>query len=218
MPWPSASRPRQPDWDSLAQTLAPLLTPETLIVQSTDFSHYLPAAEARGKDQETLRVLSGGDPAGRPGAARTGSSGLKSCPVPATAPAEAGFSGPAHGHRQPQFPGTTPPSLVQKTTSYIVQLYSAKQLARGRDRTALLRRGHLLWPLSGEKLSRAKFREKLVAKVLKITGGARLIVNLEGVIMPGGVREVGPYDLCMDSHSGSAALTEAQGPGGHVGQ
>ena len=63
-----------PDWDSLAETLAPLLTPRTLIIQSTDFSHYLPAAEARGKDQETLRVLSGGNPGRNPGAERTGSS------------------------------------------------------------------------------------------------------------------------------------------------
>ncbi|MCX5893380.1 MAG: AmmeMemoRadiSam system protein B [Deltaproteobacteria bacterium] len=55
-----SSRPT--DWEALARILTPLLTPETLLVQSTDFSHYLTAQEARRRDQETLRVLSGGDP------------------------------------------------------------------------------------------------------------------------------------------------------------
>ena len=54
------SQPSQ--WDSLAQTLAPLLTSDTLLIQSTDFSHYLPWPQARRYDQETLRVLSTGDP------------------------------------------------------------------------------------------------------------------------------------------------------------
>ena len=49
------------------------------------------------------------------------------------------------------------------------------------------------------KLSRGEFQENLIAKVLKVTGGAKLIVNLEGVIMPEGVREVGPYDLWMEA-------------------
>ena len=56
------SRPAQ--WDSLAQTLVPLLTADTLLLQSTDFSHYLPWPQARQFDQETLRVLSAGDPGG----------------------------------------------------------------------------------------------------------------------------------------------------------
>ena len=58
-------RDSQPiQWDSLAQTLAPLLTADTLLLQSTDFSHYLTWHQARQCDQETLRVLSPGDPDG----------------------------------------------------------------------------------------------------------------------------------------------------------
>jgi hypothetical protein len=51
----------------------------------------------------------------------------------------------------------------------------------------------------GTKLARNYFQQHLVEKVLKITGGARLIVNLEGVIMPECGQDLGPYDLCMDA-------------------
>ena len=45
------------DWDALYAELAPLAGTGTLIVQSTDFSHFLSATEARKFDQESLRVL-----------------------------------------------------------------------------------------------------------------------------------------------------------------
>ena len=40
--------------------LAPLVDSDTLIVESTDFSHYLPQHEARRFDQQTLNVLASG--------------------------------------------------------------------------------------------------------------------------------------------------------------
>ncbi len=48
------------DWDALVERLKPLLTPKTLIVQSTDFSHFLPMAKAVQRDQEVLNTLSSG--------------------------------------------------------------------------------------------------------------------------------------------------------------
>lgn len=45
------------DWDRLAERLKPLLDAQTLIVQSTDFSHYLPMANALLRDQEVLNTL-----------------------------------------------------------------------------------------------------------------------------------------------------------------
>ncbi|MDL2313515.1 AmmeMemoRadiSam system protein B [Desulfovibrio sp. OttesenSCG-928-C14] len=50
------------DWDSLVESLLPLLTEKTLLVQSTDFSHYLPWQDAIAHDNETLRVLASGKP------------------------------------------------------------------------------------------------------------------------------------------------------------
>ena len=52
------------DWAAMAQLLRPLLTERTLIVQSTDYSHYRPAGEAVQRDQETITAITIGDPAG----------------------------------------------------------------------------------------------------------------------------------------------------------
>lgn len=50
--------------EQLAQTLHARLTPEDVVVASVDFSHYKTAAEARVEDQESLRLLGAGEPAG----------------------------------------------------------------------------------------------------------------------------------------------------------
>jgi len=47
----------QNDWDSLFETLRPLLDEETLLIQSTDFSHYLKRAAADLKDAESAEVI-----------------------------------------------------------------------------------------------------------------------------------------------------------------
>ena len=48
------------DWDRMAAALAPLVDSDTLVVESTDFSHYLPQHEARRFDQQTLNILASG--------------------------------------------------------------------------------------------------------------------------------------------------------------
>ncbi|HHZ10626.1 MAG TPA: AmmeMemoRadiSam system protein B [Rhizobiales bacterium] len=50
-------RTRRADWDALAEALAPLLDDDTLVLESTDFSHYLPHHAARLRDQQTLNVI-----------------------------------------------------------------------------------------------------------------------------------------------------------------
>jgi AmmeMemoRadiSam system protein B len=52
---------RRADWDRLFSFLAPLLRRGTLIVQSTDFSHYLTWSEAVRRDQETLSTTASGN-------------------------------------------------------------------------------------------------------------------------------------------------------------
>lgn len=189
---------KQAEWEALAQTLAPLLTPETLIIQSTDFSHYLPAAQARVKDQETLRVLSGGDPeavlalkepehldsqAAQYLQMRLQSQVFQAKPT-------------VFANRNSQ---EYTPEPLPRTTSYIVQLYSTERLnVTGVERYCFA--GDTFCGRAvAMKLDRQEFQDNLVAKVLQVTGGARLIVNLEGVMMPDCNREVGPYDLCMQT-------------------
>lgn len=53
-------RAARADWDRMADALAPLLGADTLLVESTDFSHYLPQHEARRFDQQTLNTIAAG--------------------------------------------------------------------------------------------------------------------------------------------------------------
>lgn len=56
----AATRATPQDWESAFALLAPHVTPRTLIVQSTDYAHFLPIAEAVLRDQETLTVITSG--------------------------------------------------------------------------------------------------------------------------------------------------------------
>ena len=56
-----SNRAQRADWDALVEILAGIVTERTLVVQSTDFSHYLPQPVAMQRDQEVLNVLSAND-------------------------------------------------------------------------------------------------------------------------------------------------------------
>src|SRR5208337_1571045 len=118
---------RPAEWDSLARTLAPLITPETLLVQSTDFSHYLTAPEARRRDQETLRVLSGGDPREVLSLRQPDHIDSLGCQYLQLLLQRQIFgAGPTVIGNPNSQEYTT--EAVERTTSYIVQLYSAEPL------------------------------------------------------------------------------------------
>lgn len=189
---------RQPEWDALAGTLAPLLTPQTLVIQSTDFSHYLPATEARGRDQETLRVLSGGDPEGILGLREPEHLDSRAAQYLQLRLQrqvfQAGLTVIANRNGQEY---TSEP--VARTTSYIVQLYSPEKLTVSGVERYFFGGDTFFGRAMATKLARKQFQENLVAKILKVTGGARLIVNLEGVLRPQCPQELGPYDLCMET-------------------
>jgi len=48
-------------WDAMVELLKPWVTARTLIIQSTDFSHYLPRKQAVRRDQQMLNVIAAGD-------------------------------------------------------------------------------------------------------------------------------------------------------------
>jgi AmmeMemoRadiSam system protein B len=48
---------KREDWLALVDALAPLVDSKTLVVQSTDFSHYLDHGKARHRDQQTMNTL-----------------------------------------------------------------------------------------------------------------------------------------------------------------
>ena len=185
------------DWDSLARTLTPLVTPDTLLIQSTDFSHYLPRREAQVKDQETLRILSRGEPEGVISLKEPGHLDCRAAQyLQLRLQREIFQARPtvmAHKNSQ-EYTAET----LDRTTSYIVQLYSREPLpVEGGD--SVFFAGDTFFGRSMAKALASKGRrEALVQEILKVTRGAGLIVNLEGVVREKCSVETNPYKLCME--------------------
>jgi AmmeMemoRadiSam system protein B len=183
-------------WEGLAQTLAPLLTPDTLLLQSTDFSHYLPWPQARQHDQETLRVLSVGDPEGVTGLNQPQHLDCRGAQYLQLRLQKQVYQarGAVMASRNSQEYTAQP---LNSTTSYLVQVYSPDQLALpGAQRFCFAGDTFFGRYLAG-KLARRPWRDSLVARVKQLTGGAPLIVNLEGVILPECPANPGLLKLCM---------------------
>jgi AmmeMemoRadiSam system protein B len=187
---------RRADWDSLARTLAPLLTPDTLLVQSTDFSHYLSPQEARRRDQETLRVLSGGDPREVLSLTEPAHLDSRGCQyLQLLLQWQVFGAGPTVIANRNSQEYTTAP--VAKTTSYIVQLYSAEPLPVAGAKSYFFGGDTFCGRYVAKKLATPASREALRQQVLGITGGKPLILNLEGVLQEKCPESPGPYTLCM---------------------
>ena len=186
------------EWKSFADALVPLLTSDTLVVQSTDFSHYLTPAEARIKDQETLRVLSAGNP-----------DLVRSLEQPEHLDSQAAQY--LQLRLQRQVFGASPTVLANrnsqdytrerltKTTSYIVQIYSPDRLPIENSERYLFAGDTFFGRYMAKFLAHEGKRRKLIEAVLQATGGAKLIVNLEGIVTDKCPDKLGPYELCMET-------------------
>ncbi|MCF7845836.1 MAG: AmmeMemoRadiSam system protein B [Candidatus Peribacteraceae bacterium] len=180
---------------NLISSLPEILTPATLILQSTDFSHYLPEENAEIQDQKTLRALASGNPdvifaldepdnLDSRGAQFVQFSLQKNF---------FGASPAVFANRNSQFYSDEP---VAETTSYLVQFWSAEPLDFPNEKyffagDTFFGRG--IW----EKFSNEARREKMLQKILEITHGAKMIINLEGVIRASCGEAANPYELCI---------------------
>jgi AmmeMemoRadiSam system protein B len=188
------SQPAQ--WDSLAQTLAPLLITDTLLLQSTDFSHYLPWPQARQYDQETLRVLSAGDPDGVVGLTQPrhlDSRGAQYLQLRLQKQVHQARGAVVASRNSQEY--TAQP--LNSTTSYLVQIYSPENLPISGVQRFFFAGDTFFGRYLAGKLARRPWRENLVNRVKQLTGGAPLIVNLEGVMMAECPENPGPLKLCM---------------------
>jgi AmmeMemoRadiSam system protein B len=176
------------DWERLAKLLSDELGEETLVVQSTDFSHYLPHAEAARHDQQTLNLLAAGDV-----------EGLAMLRQPAHADSVGALY--AHARYQLQRHGARPLVIANEnsqersrtpaaeTTSYMVILYGSGQW---RDEASSLSTDEIIYFGGDLHLGRGMTRalaaeeaqDAVVDAVLGLTRGRPLIVNLEGVVLP----------------------------------
>jgi AmmeMemoRadiSam system protein B len=192
------------DWEQAISRLLPLVTSRTLVVQSTDFSHYLPSWIAQQRDQETLNVLS------------ANSADQVALLVPSDHLDSRGAQ--YIQMRLQSILGAKAPIVIanrnaseythvySNSTSYIVQLFSKAALDPGAlqypDQQVVYFGGdtffgrYLTQPLIGEASRRAMF-----AEIRRATGGLPLIVNLEGVALD----EV-PEQLPDDRHAMPSGL------------
>ena len=176
------------DWDRMADALLPLIDKDTLIVESTDFSHYLPQSVARGFDQQTLNIVASGsldqiamlrqpDHADSVGALyiQTKLQNLLFGAAPLVI---------ANENMQQYSSG-----FVQETTSYLVILFGRFDSAfnspvTGREHIVYIAGdtlfGRAMAPLLTDELS----GKRVEAEILSRTRSRPLVVNLEGVILP----------------------------------
>jgi poly-gamma-glutamate synthesis protein (capsule biosynthesis protein) len=192
------------DWDKALALVESLTGPGVLVVQSTDFSHYLSAEVARQRDQESLNIIAAND-----------------------VEAVARLVQPVHldskaaQYMQMRLQGSTFKSHATvignrnsahyggagiRTTSYIVTVYTDRwptgSELRYADQEVVYFGGDtflgrwLTTPLADKDVANA-----IVSEVKSLTGGAPLVVNLEGAVL-----DEPPEGISNDIHAMHAGL------------
>lgn len=174
------------DWDRAVEQLREFADDRTLIVQSTDYSHYLPLETAIRRDQETLNVIASGNLDALNGlvqpdhldskAAQYIQMRLQAEVYKAAATVIANRDSTDYG------------SLANNVTTYLVTSYSPQSDAGSRlryaDHEAIYFGGDTFvgrW--FTQPLAKPDIADRLVERVRRVTGGAPLVVNLEGVLL-----------------------------------
>jgi AmmeMemoRadiSam system protein B len=175
------------DWEALANALEPLTGAKTLILQSTDFSHYLPHHIARQRDQQTMNVIASGD---------------LDALTRLRQPDHLDSPGAMYVHTRLQQDMGAAPIVVQNrnavelglvdpdnTTSYVVIAYGhfphqAQDIALPGAETWLIAGDMFLGRDFARVLEDELAERRVEMAVSRITQGLPLIANLEGVLLP----------------------------------
>jgi len=197
------------DWHAMAEALRPLVTPETLIVQSTDFSHYRPLPEAILRDQESIAAIDAEDADGIAPLLQPSHMDSKAAMwLQMTLQREVFRATPvvlANGNSTDY--GSGPGS----TTSYVVAAWVTNPVAGTAfdyaDQTRLFFGGDVLLgryflPLLRDSKAWTAIRDAVMA----VTHGTPLVVNLEGVLLDGPVSGVGPDAHVMTTEDAAPML------------
>jgi poly-gamma-glutamate synthesis protein (capsule biosynthesis protein) len=180
-------RSKREDWDRLVALLRPLAGQKTLIVQSTDFSHYHPHGKARAFDQQTLNLIAEGD-----------LDRISRLNQPDHLDSIASMY--VQMRLQREVHGASPVVLASEnqqehTRARLAETTSYKLIAFGRfGATGSPHEPEAeVYYLAGDAhfgramtqaLTDADAAERVAQAVLARTGGRPMIVNLEGVILP----------------------------------
>ncbi|TDR94598.1 AmmeMemoRadiSam system protein B [Enterovirga rhinocerotis] len=172
------------DWDRVLALLRPLVGPRTLVVQSTDYSHYLPPAASLQRDQETLNVIAAGDIEAVTRLISSDHMDSRAAQyIQMRLQEERGSRATVIGSRN----SIEYVPHASRTTSYIVTVYSPERAAFPHsypDQDVVVFAGDLF---AGRYLTKPladpRIAADLVGAVRKLTGGAPLVVNLEGAVL-----------------------------------
>jgi AmmeMemoRadiSam system protein B len=176
------------DWLALADALGPLVDSATLIVQSTDYSHYLPLGEARHRDQQTMNALALGDPEMVTRLSQPAHLDSKAAQfVQMVLQRRIHHARPVViANRNSQ---AYTPFRLEQTTSYIVQVYEPDDPPPPAWPPGV---GEAVWFFAGDAffgrhvasmLAQSTRADAVRKVVLGITQGHPLAVNLEGVFV-----------------------------------
>lgn len=188
------------DWRDAAELLKPLLGPETLIVQSTDYSHYLPLGEAVLRDQESLATIAAEDPEMVPPLLQPSHMDSKAAQfIQMTLQREVYHSHPVvlANRNSAEYD-----SGIGRTTSYLVTAWlgdpEAGSVFDYPDQTRMFFGGDVL---AGRYLLPALHDPKAWSAIAEAIDAAAkgkpLVVNLEGVILGGPVTGLGADEHLM---------------------
>lgn len=206
------ARSQPGEWARMAAALRPVVSDRTLLVQSTDFSHYLNREEAKHRDQQTLHVLATGNADLIAGLDQPQHLDSKCCQY-----VQARLQRDIHGITAPVVVdnrnvaelGASP--AEPRTTSYITQLWT-----RGFVPASKL--PGEAWFFGGDtffgrgvarRLETTTLASAAGEKIRRITNGGNLVVNLEGVFFPGEPpRHAHPLFLGMNGPKSVAILRQ----------
>ncbi|HMO46811.1 MAG TPA: AmmeMemoRadiSam system protein B [Rubrivivax sp.] len=198
-------------WEHMAAQLAPWVTPRTLIIQSTDFSHYLTQEQARRHDQQMLHVIAAGDLDAMARAlqpAHLDSRGGQYIQMRLQAQ-RFGAQPIVFGNTNSAERGATGP---ESTTSCIAQLYAPA----ARERVVLAPSAVHSLCVAGDAffgrhvagwLRSETVRQRVFTELRRRLQGCPLLVNLEGVLGADG-RAAHPLQLAMPAAQTLAWLRE----------
>ena len=192
-------------WEKLIADLEPLITSKTLILQSTDFSHYLTHPEAIERDQQVLNIIAADDvdaAAKLMQPAHLDSRGAQYIQMRLQAKLFNSRPVAILNSNSQLYAG----GVVPETTSYIVQIYPAagnEESIDPRDSAA----GEI-YCFAGDTffgrymlkfLSRPETSARVLSELKNRLARCPLIVNLEGVMVEKMPDALGPLTLAMPS-------------------
>lgn len=194
-------RAKREDWDRMTEALRPLVGDGTLVIQSTDFSHYMPRHRARLFDQQTLNVIASGSLDALVALREPDHvDSLGALYIQMRLQREAFGAGPAAlAHANSQAYGAIE---TDETTSYVVLAFGAFPPELNDpvadDVKIYLFAGDTYFGRAMQHvLLRDGATERVRAAILARTKGRPLIVNLEGVILPNVPAGLGELTLAM---------------------